>query len=655
MTAKPTYEALRRRVEELEAERHRFRNPNIFLCEGEAQYENLFRNNQAVMLVIDPETARIIDANPAACAFYGYPPETLRSMKITDINRSRTAEELFGDMAKAREQTQTRFAFRHRLSDGEIREVEVFSGPVALGGRRVLLSIIHDTSERRDTEAALRRQQESLRRLTHDLKERVKELKCLYDISKLVEKSDTSMADILARTVRLIPPAWQYPEITGARIELGDLLVETERYRPSPWRQTAEIVVGGRMAGRVTVCYVEQRPPRDEGAFVREERDLLEAIAERLGRIAERKRAETALRESEERFRTLVENAMTGISIVQDGRVVYENPEHGRLWGSPRHGRPPFDLAAIDPDDVEEVRRRFERIGAGEVRTLDMEFRIRPDPDGGGRRKPAWIHCRTSVIDYGGEDSLLVNLMDMTRAKELEHLLRIQEKMSALGRVAAGIAHEIRNPLSGINIYANTLRRHLENRGDPAASRHILHQIEAASNRIESVIKRVLDFSKPHPPRFARTEINAVIQEAMRLSESLLKKNGIETVVDLPDDLPDCSIDPQLMEVVLLNLITNAAQALEGARDPKTIRIRTRMEKGHLLVDIADSGPGIPPGVKDKIFDPFYTTKTDTTGIGLSICHRIIKDHGGCLRVSESESGGAEFTIELLAHGPSSP
>jgi signal transduction histidine kinase len=127
----------------------------------------------------------------------------------------------------------------------------------------------------------------------------------------------------------------------------------------------------------------------------------------------------------------------------------------------------------------------------------------------------------------------------------------------------------------------------------------------------------------------------------------MLRKSGIEVKASFPEGLPLCYVDPQLLEQVVLNLITNAVQAMEGVESGKRIEVSTSLDEDAVAIAIADSGPGVPPHLRQKIFDPFYTTKSGSTGIGLSLSHRIIQDHGGTLSVSASRLGGAEFVIRL--------
>ncbi|MBN1848899.1 MAG: PAS domain S-box protein [Deltaproteobacteria bacterium] len=357
-------------------------------------------------------------------------------------------------------------------------------------------------------------------------------------------------------------------------------------------------------------------------------------------------KADEVLRESEKRFRGFIENSLVGICIVKDNQIIYQNPEQQKLLGSSTKKPKLLDIENIYPDDVEKVKEFYGDISSGKVYNREMEFRFYPVDRAGNRLNMKWVHCRANTFDYWGNEAILINMLDMTQTKELENILRVQDKMSSLGRVSAGIAHEIRNPLSGINIYLDTLEK-LYNREDSREKMSkIIKQLQLASNKIESVIRRVMDFSKPGEPTFI--SINAIkpIEEAIDLSAVTLRKRGIKLDKVLTD-IPPIKADPSLLEQVMLNLITNAAEAMKNLEGEKKIEISAVVEGDRILVKISDSGPGVPLHLKDKIFDPFYTTKKGSTGIGLSLSRRIIMDHQGSLEVSSSKWGGAEFRIEI--------
>ena len=175
----------------------------------------------------------------------------------------------------------------------------------------------------------------------------------------------------------------------------------------------------------------------------------------------------------------------------------------------------------------------------------------------------------------------------------------------------------------------------------------ILGELQSASNKIESVVRGVMNFSKPSGPKLVLTNINKPVKEAIKLSSVTLRKSGIKVEKALYEDMPRCHTGPNLIEQVILNLITNAVEAMKNKEGTKRIKITSSMENDLILVGVSDSGPGVPLDLKDKIFDPFYTTKNGNTGIGLSLNLRIITDLGGSLDVSTNKWGGAEFRVEI--------
>jgi PAS domain S-box-containing protein len=363
--------------------------------------------------------------------------------------------------------------------------------------------------------------------------------------------------------------------------------------------------------------------------------------------MTEHKRALRVRAESEERFKSLVENSLTGIYILQDSKIVYYNPEQERLFGPISPDFRIGNYEKVYPDDVPKVREFYERIESGELSRLDVDYRFYSMGGAAGQAPVRWAYCRATAIDYLGRRAVLVNMMDVTRAKELEYMLSIKDKMISLGHVAAGIAHEIRNPLSGINIFLDSIRENFEDAESSDDIRSLISQAQAAAGKIESVVKGVLDFARPGTPRFDMAVINGPIQDALKLTMVMLRKADIAVETNLAEDLQPVHIDVQQIEQVLLNLITNAAEALKSIQGERRIAIKTFSEEQSVVVQFSDSGSGIPPEQYDKIFDPFYTTKKDGSGIGLSIVRRIVEDHRGRITAGRSPWGGALFEIRL--------
>jgi len=491
-----------------------------------------------------------------------------------------------------------------------------------------------------------------LQKSMKQLDERVKELNCLYGLSHLFNKSECSLEEMLQQTAELIPNSWQYPEITCVRITLKDKEFKTANYQETAWKQTSPIIVQGQRDGAIEVCYLEERPTLVDGPFSREEVQLLFSVAERLGKKIAHKRVEIALQKSEQRFRSLVENSIIGISIFQGNQVVYQNPTQENLLGPLPRKSLLTDWENIHPDDVEKVRENYQKIVAGENQTLDMDFRFYPPGRKQNKVDMKWVYCQTTKIEYQGVESILVHMMDITRAKELERIVTIQDKMGSLGRIATGIAHEIRNPLSTINVYLSALKRITpEKQAKPATQdiSDVIAEMEKASHKIESVVKRVMDFARPGLSKVQLTSANQCIKRAIDLSTTTLRKSGVTLETSLDDNLPKCYLDSQLIEQLMLNLITNAVEALKEHDNEKIIKITTSIKKKNkfITITVSDSGPGVPHELKDKIFEPFFTTKHYGSGVGLTLCQRIASDHHGHLDVATNSKGGADFIVEL--------
>jgi signal transduction histidine kinase len=386
---------------------------------------------------------------------------------------------------------------------------------------------------------------------------------------------------------------------------------------------------------------------KTEKSIVKEISDDIAFGLHRIDLEEKRKLSEKAEKDNRIRFKTLIENSLNSISIIQNNKKVYKNTGLRKVNQLSKNAFDPPDFENIYADDQQRIRKNYKDLIDNKIKNIDADFRYYPEEGVKEEFQLRWALISARKIDYLGIESVITNVMDITDSKEVENFLRIQDKMTSLGRVTAGIAHEIRNPLSGIYIYLKALKNIYNNMGDIKNVLSIIDKVELASNKIESIIKRVMDFSKPGKPKFIMASINKNIDEVTKLTSVSLRKNGIEFIKKLDPTIPECWNEPHLIEQVVLNLITNASEAMKEYDGKKIIELETYKKKDCIAISIKDSGPGIPLSHQSKIFDPFYTTKTNSSGIGLSICHRIITDHGGSLRFNSGIKEGARFIIEL--------
>jgi PAS domain S-box-containing protein len=240
---------------------------------------------------------------------------------------------------------------------------------------------------------------------------------------------------------------------------------------------------------------------------------------------------------------------------------------------------------------------------------------------------------------------------DITDTKKLEQQIRSSEKLASIGKLAAGVAHEINNPLGGIlnclyNLRKGTLS--LARQEEYAAS------IEDGLRRVQKIVRQLLEFSQQHEPEFSPANINEVVERVLVLTEHALAAKRIALEKQLQPDLPALMVDRHMMEQVLMNLILNAVQAI---KDGGTITIRTRAQDGICRVAVEDTGCGIPSHVLPHIFDPFFTTKGtgEGTGLGLSVSLGLVERHGGQILVDSEVGKGSVFTVCLPLSGERSP
>lgn len=372
----------------------------------------------------------------------------------------------------------------------------------------------------------------------------------------------------------------------------------------------------------------------------------LNLLAQGMWRLIQRKKAEQAILKGEKRFQDLVDNSPNGIAIIQDGNIVYRNSRQTELTGNLEL----FESSSykfIHQDDLEKIERFYATIHSSTPAHTELDFRFYATPDQDDQASMKWVNCIATPIEFQDRNAVLLITIDMTEAKELERLLIVQDKMASLGHVSAGIAHEIRNPLSGININLRTIEKNYINPEKKEKVDRSIDAIRTASRKIESVIRRVMNFAKPTEAKFNLVDINVPLKEATDLARVTMKKNGISLLSELDDQLPQCYAEPHLIEEVILNLLNNAAEAIGESQEDKTIHLLSKAEGEQILIFVEDNGPGVPRDLREKIFEPFFTSKEHSTGIGLSLCHRIITDHKGTLKVAASGLGGAKFVISL--------
>ena len=375
--------------------------------------------------------------------------------------------------------------------------------------------------------------------------------------------------------------------------------------------------------------------------------DLIEVV-ETHHPVTERIRLRREVEIAEERFREFINSANEVISIKDtDGRYVVVNPATAALFEmepSQLIGRTPAEL--YDPEVAEIIRAHDDEVIENRrYANYTERFVI--------NGKESYLDVtRFPLLDYQGNvDGVCSIARDITQERQLQQQLIQSAKLAAVGRLAADVAHEINNPLTGVLAYAENL---LEEADADDPRRPDYEVIIRESLRCREIVGTLLDFARQEEPSFQIVDLNDVVDKSLALVERQAEFQDIAVERRLAELPLRVSADARQLQQIILNLILNANEAMEG-QGTLTIFSGLLPEQARCFVTVRDDGPGVPSDVRDRIFEPFFSTKS-TAGLGLAVSWGIIQRHGGTLTVHDNPAGGADFRVELpLAEGSDGP
>ncbi|MBI4774249.1 MAG: transporter substrate-binding domain-containing protein [Deltaproteobacteria bacterium] len=375
--------------------------------------------------------------------------------------------------------------------------------------------------------------------------------------------------------------------------------------------------------------------------------------AELTHELAKRERIEAALRESEDKYRMLVDNALDPIFILQDEVMKFANPVTLKLSGYTIEelGRQPFTIL-LYPEDRERILNLYHRCLKGEDMPSNLVLRITNK-----KKRELSLESKQVLIQWNGRPAILIIARDVTFQRQVEEQLRHSQKMEAVGTLAGGIAHDFNNILMAIIGYSELAMD--KARTPERGSREIEGALEAAV-RAKSLVEQILTFSRKTETKLTPLNLNGVLEQSVKMLERTIPKMiRIETKLD--KTLKPVMGDAGQLNQLLLNLGSNAADAMpQGGSlritsgnlvpDAVTIKNRIQLEPGeYAMVEVTDTGHGMDEEIIERIFDPFFTTKEvgKGTGLGLSAAFGVVKAHGGHITCSSRPGAGATFTLFL--------
>lgn len=363
--------------------------------------------------------------------------------------------------------------------------------------------------------------------------------------------------------------------------------------------------------------------------------------------ITDRKRAEIELASAEAHYRSLVESSPFGIiSCDLRGSIMKLNAAAERMLGTePAGGTSLADLA--EPDDRKALANALVQMSGGAVRTRDIELRVRA-----ANGEVRLLALTLSLVDGPAVTPSIHGIArDITSEKQQEQQLRRADRLAGVGTLIGGVAHELNNPLTTIQSFAELLL--MENRSDEDREALDTMKREAArAARIVSDLRLIARGTQEDPSTGSQgpVDVNEVVRQVVKLRAYALAMENIEIREELDRELPPVNGDRAQLEQAILNLVMNATQAMESSPDRRLL-VKTRREGTRVAIEITDTGVGIPSADLEKIFDPFWTTKAPGvgTGLGLSLVHSIVSDHSGMIRVHSQQGEGSTFVISLPA------
>ena len=491
-----------------------------------------------------------------------------------------------------------------------------------------------DVTEQKQAAAELTRLHDRLR----DAIESLDEGFALYDHDDRLIAWNRRYEELNSKIRHVIREGATYAQITETAITTHDLPPEeAEKVRESARRDRGNHRRRFEFRHHDGRWYSVSRNPTSEDGFVITRLD-----------ITERKRAEEAEREADETVRRVLEACPVNLVMCRhaDGELTYVSNNTAQIFGR----RANIADYWVDAEAGRRLSQEIDPEGGLDQRIFELK---RADDSA------VKVALSSRRIDFRGEPMVVSHAFDLTERIAMEaelsrqqEMLHQSEKLSALGELLAGVAHELNNPLSVVVGHSLMMQ---EETTDPALLQRT-EKISAAAERCSRIVKTFLAMARQRPARLERVAINTVIDTALDVAGYGLRSAGARVDRALAPDLPPVMADPDQLAQVFANLIVNAEHALQDTGEDARLTLTTRLsdDARAVVIEVADNGPGIPEAIRARIFEPFFTTKSvgEGTGIGLAFCHRIIDTHGGTITVANRPDGGACFTITLDAARP---
>ncbi|UCF78483.1 MAG: PAS domain S-box protein [Candidatus Eiseniibacteriota bacterium] len=624
------------------------------LRESEERFRRVFNRVFDACIMVD-EKHRIVLTNEAASTMLGYSHEELRAMSMKDIVPQCELERMGEVIQKVRESGAEYVGETAVLTrTGETVPVEAGGATVNAGGKTYTLSSFRDVSQRK-------RAEEALKKRALELAERVRELKCLYEVTRLMRDTSQPLSRVLGAAVGAVAAGWQYPEVACSRIELNGTVRSTPQWSQTNWVQRADVEIGGRIIGSIEVAYLEERPEADEGAFLKEERELIDTLATLFGDFVRRKETEEALLQQA----SFVMNNPAPVFLADhDLRIMACNTAASDFFeGNLSLARVPDLFPGLTESVLKDIEPTVPYQVEQEIDKNTLLLTVKKEP------------FTRSFYIYASDISDR-KLTEMALAQKAEELARANAQLECanselleLDRMKSdflsNVSHELRTPLAAVKAYAETL---VDYSSMPEEKRHsFMNIIIEQSERLSAVIEDLLDLSRIEAGKVKLSlvplRVKNVMETAMLSVAPSAEKKRIDIRVDPASEEIFVVADEQRLVQILVNLLGNAVKftgpggSIELCSTPAaSAQGEDQSEEArpaYARITVSDNGEGIPSEEQERVFDKFKQVansikgKPGGTGLGLAICKDLVENMGGRIWVESEVRKGSRFHFTL--------
>jgi PAS domain S-box-containing protein len=620
------------------------------LKESEEKYRQLFQYAPSAIYELDFKNRKFISINDVMCAHTGYSREELMQMDPFDLF-TESSMKIYQERIKS-------LCEGHEVPSSQEYEIKKKDGTTMFALLNInydlengipvkARTIAHDITDRKLMEQALQESERKYRLLSDNVRDviwtRDMNLRLTYTSPSIVEQQGYTVEESMART----PEETWSPDslkLVGKALT-EELEIEKKEKKDLSRSRTLEVRVNCKDGSTI---WTEAKM-----SFLRDQKGHPTGIIGVTRDISDRKQAEEALRESEEKYRTVLEANPNPVIVYDiEGKVIYFNPAFTRVFGWTLAERLGNKMDIFVPEEAwKETKMMIKKVLAGEMFSSIETLRYNKK----GEIIPVSVSGAIYKDKNGNPIGSVINLRDISHQKKLEAQLQQAQKMEAIGTLAGGIAHDFNNILSSVIGYTELA---LDNEKRGTFQHKNLQQILYSGNRAKDLVKQILTFSRQVDQKQKPIQVKPIVKEVLKMLRAT-----IPSTVEIEQIVQSNALvmgDPTQIHQILMNLCANAAHAMEDNGGLLTVRLldaeldsdfisnHPDLKPGpYINLTVTDTGHGISPDVVKKIFDPFFTTKEKGTGMGLSVVHGIVRSHGGDIYVYSEPGKGSTFKVCL--------